>query len=158
MAKANKKNTKKLDAAAAAALRARRTDETDAEYAARIAAIDAEDGDQEEAEDGDGLIQVRAITGFTHHTGVSAAQIEAQRIMRPGESPEQHVARMGLLDKVEQSEPLVVTRGRKLRVTPDDGAKLARLGLVLIGDGDEFLGDAGPKVLAEAGLVRNTNG
>lgn len=159
MSKAKTTNAKAPSKAEIAAARAKRDNETEEEHAARLEAMDKESGaGAEDGPDDDGRILVRALSGFTFATGISAAQIELQRPLRPGETPEQHQARMAQLDKVKPEEPTVIRRGSKFRVHPDEAAKLAAMGLVLIGDSDEFLGDIGPKVLTEAGLIQQSNG
>lgn len=146
---------KKTDKATAAAERARRDGETDEDYKARIADLD---GTEEVEEEDDGLVTVRAISGFTHHTGPTAEELERQKSRITNETDERYDARVAKIDAVAASVPMTIQRGMSLKVAPAEAARLARLGLVLIGDSTEYLGDSGPRVLQEAGLVRVKNG
>lgn len=153
--------SKKKDAAATAAARARQEGETDEAYAERMKALDEEEGGADPlAPNADGLIVVRAISGFTHQAAVTPDHLEKQKVRLHNESEEAFDARMKRLEGIKTvDEPDVVRRGQRLLVTPEDAARLARLGLVLIGDSEDYLAEQGPKVLqADPDLVRQING
>jgi hypothetical protein len=162
MAPQAKKSTgKNEDAAARAVERAQRNGESDADYKARMDELDAAEngGADPHAPNDDGLITCRAVVGFTHQAGVTQAGIDLQRNRHVNETDQSYQDRMKRLDGLPVYEPVLVRRGQKVLLPPDEAVKLARMGLVLVGDSDELLSaNAGPAVLQEAGLVRVQNG